>query len=184
MKRTPLCHSISLRSLGTLGGILAIIAIAAPVALRGAPPPALAAEGRLSPAPAFALPDMNGRVRSLTEFLGGKPILLEFMSPGCLHCAEAAPVLTRLHAAFGKRIQFLTVAFDSNPRRVRGFAQQEKHAWPFRMGNEQTLSAFRLEGVPTFFFVTPEGLIGGRQVGAASYEAISRGLEALLGERR
>jgi thiol-disulfide isomerase/thioredoxin len=184
MTRSWPWKKLCLRSLAILCGVLATIAMATLVPWRGLPHAAQGAEPRLPPAPAFALPDLDGRIRTLAEFLGGKPILLEFMSSGCPHCAETAPTLTRLHATYGGRVQFLTVAFDSDARRVRNFAQQEKHIWPYLMGNEEVIDAFKLEGVPTFLFVTPEGRIGGRQVGAASYEIMSRGIETMLGGRR
>jgi thiol-disulfide isomerase/thioredoxin len=126
------------------------------------------------------LPDLDGRTRTLAEFLGTKPILLEFMSLDCPHCREMAPVLTRLHAEYGKRIQFITVAFDRNPHRVRALMEREKHSWPYLIGNQETIDAYRLEGVPTFILVSPDGRIGGFLVGSASYEAMSRGIEAVL----
>jgi uncharacterized membrane protein/thiol-disulfide isomerase/thioredoxin len=141
---------------------------------------ARAAELSRPAAPAFALPDLDGRRRSLEEFLGGKPILLEFMSLDCPHCREMAPILARLYRVYEERIQFLAVAFDRNPRRVRTFVERENHAWPYLMGSQETIDAYRLEGVPTFFLVTPDGRIGGFQVGSASYEAISQGIEAVL----
>jgi thiol-disulfide isomerase/thioredoxin len=129
------------------------------------------------------LPDLDGRTRTLAEFLGTTPILLEFMSLDCPHCREMAPVLTRLHTAYGKRIQFLTVTFDRNPRRVRTFREREKHAWPYLMGSQETIDAYKLEGVPTFVLVTPDGRVAGLLVGSASYEAMSRGIEAVLAPR-
>jgi hypothetical protein len=92
-----------------------------------------------------------------------------------------APILTRLHTVYGKRIQFLTVVFDRNPRRVRAFSEREKHPWPYLMGGQETIDAYRLEGVPTFLLVTPDGRIGAFQVGSASYEAMRHGVEAFLG---
>jgi thiol-disulfide isomerase/thioredoxin len=137
----------------------------------------------LPPAPAFNLPDLDGRTRALEEFLGANHILLEFMSLDCPHCRDMAPILARLHAAYGKRIQFLTVAFERNPRRVRVFAEQEKHAWPYLLGNQTTIDAYRLEGVPTFFLVTPDGRIAAFRVGSTGYEAMSRAIETVLGRR-
>lgn len=150
---------------------------------RGGPGRVHAAERRLPPAPAFALPDLDGRTRALQEFLGRTPILPEFMSLDCPHCREMAPILTRLHAEYGKRIQFLTVAFNRNPRRVRAFAEREKHPWPYLMGGQETIDAYRLEGVPTFFLVTPDGWIGGFLVGSGTYEAMRQGIEAVLAGR-
>jgi thiol-disulfide isomerase/thioredoxin len=167
----------------TLLGILASIGPGTSIPSRGGPGVALGAERRLPPAPAFTLPDLDGRSRSLADFLGSKPILLEFMSLDCPHCLGMAPVLTRLHAAYGIRLQFLTVALDRDPRRVRKFVEREKHAWSFLMGSQETIDAYKLEGVPTFFLVTPDGRIAGLMVGSASYEAISQVIEAVLRER-
>jgi hypothetical protein len=91
-----------------------------------------------------------------------------------------APVLTRLHAAYRVRLLFLTVAFDRDPRRVRYFVEREKHAWSYLMGSQEIIDAYKLEGVPSFFLVTPDGRIAGLIVGSASYEAISQGIEAVL----
>jgi thiol-disulfide isomerase/thioredoxin len=147
---------------------------------RGGPGQVHAADRRLPPAPTFALPDLDGRTRTLVDFLGSKPILLEFMSLDCPHCREMAPILTRLHTEYGKRIQFLTVAFDQNSRRVRAFVEREKHAWSYLMGSQETIEAYKLEGVPTFVLVTPEGRVAGLLVGSASYAAMSRGIDAVL----
>jgi thiol-disulfide isomerase/thioredoxin len=164
----------------TLIGILASIGAGPPVPPRGGQGQVHAAERRLLRAPAFSLPDLDGRTRALAEFLGTKPILLEFMSLDCPHCREMASVLTRLHTAYGKRVQFLTVTFDKNPRRVRAFAEKEKHGWPYLIGNQETIDAYKLEGVPTFVLVTPDGRVAGFLVGSASHEAMSQGIEAVL----
>jgi thiol-disulfide isomerase/thioredoxin len=166
-----------------LCGILVCIVVGSRLPSPTGPGQVHAAESRLPRAPAFALPDLDGRTRTLAEFLGTKPILLEFMSLGCPHCREMAPVLTRLHSAYGKRIQFLTVTFDRNPSRVRAFVEREKHAWSYLMGSQETIDAYKLEGVPTFVLMTPDGRVAGFLVGSASYEAMSREIDAVLGER-
>jgi thiol-disulfide isomerase/thioredoxin len=144
--------------------------------------PLQAAERPLPAAPHFSLPDLEGRSRSLAEFLGKKPVLLEFMDLDCPHCLEMAPILTRLHDAYGTRVQFLTVAFDSrrNTRRVRAFAEHHRHGWPYLMGSQDVVRVYGLEGVPAFFLVTRDGRIAGFQVGSTSYEAMSRGIESVL----
>jgi hypothetical protein len=61
-----------------------------------------------------------------------------------------APILTRLHADHGSRIRFLTVAFDRNPRRIRAFKEEEKHAWAYLIGSQEVIHAYELHGVPVF----------------------------------
>ncbi|MFI5342235.1 MAG: TlpA family protein disulfide reductase [Candidatus Methylomirabilales bacterium] len=131
-------------------------------------------------APPLSLPDLDGRTRSLQEFLSARPVLLEFMSTGCPHCRDMGPVLARLHAAYGNRVTFLTVAFDRGAMRVRSFARVHGHQWSYLLGNEETVRAYELEGVPTFYLLGADGRIRGRQVGSSSYEELARALEAAL----
>ena len=74
-------------------------------------------------APEILTFDVHGNSRALSHYLNAKPILLEFMALNCPHCLEMAPILTRVHTVYGERVQFLTVAFDKNARRVQQFAQ-------------------------------------------------------------
>ena len=141
---------------------------------------ALAADPSLTHVPAFSLRDLDGRNRQLEEFLGREPLLLEFMSPDCPHCLEMAPILTRLYADYGKRIQFLTVAFDRDAGRVRSFRRLEMHPWPYLMGTQEVIKAYRLEGVPTFFLVANDGRVVKSQLGSTSSEAMRQLLEDLL----
>ena len=147
------------------------------------PVPVLAGERELLRARAFSLPDLDGKTCTLAQFLGDKPILLEFMDLACPHCLEMAPILTRLHAVYGTRVQFLTVAFESrnDRRRVRQFAEHHKHPWLYLMGNMDVGRAYRVEGVPSFFLIGPDGRIREFLEGSTSYEVLSHALEAALG---
>lgn len=132
-------------------------------------------------APPFSLSDLDGRTRTLNEFLGTMPIVLEFMSLACPHCRDMAPVLTRLHAVYENRIVFLTVAFERHPARVKAFAQVHDHPWCYLLGRDETARAYALEGVPTFVFLGPDGRIRGVQVGSCTYDDFVRTLEGALG---
>jgi thiol-disulfide isomerase/thioredoxin len=134
-------------------------------------------------APAFSLMDLQGKPRSLAEFLNATPILLEFMSPDCPHCREMAPVLTRLHARYRDRVQFVTVAFDKSVPRIQQFAALEKHGWPYLLGSQDVVNAYRLEGVPTFCFVAPEGRLVNRVAGSLPEEVLRQHLDSLLQAR-
>lgn len=141
----------------------------------------LAVDERRSMAPPFSLPDLDGRTRTLTEFLGTKPIVLEFMSLACPHCRDMAPVLTRLHAVYENRVVFLTVAFDRSAARVKAFAQVQGHPWCYLLGNDATARAYALEGVPTFVLLGSDGRIREVQIGACSYDEFAQAIEGVLG---
>lgn len=142
--------------------------------------PGTAADAPAPLAPPLSLPDLDGRTRTLQEFLGARPVLLEFMSTDCPHCRYMGPVLARLHAVYGDRVNFLTVAFDRRAIRVRSFARVHGHQWIYLLGSEETVRAYGLEGVPTFYVLGADGRIHGRQVGSAGYEELARALEATL----
>jgi thiol-disulfide isomerase/thioredoxin len=134
-----------------------------------------------SVAPPFSLPDLDGRTRTLNEFLGAKPVVLEFMSIGCPHCREMAPVLKRLHEAYGNRFVFLTVVFEPRAYRAKAFAQVYGHTWCYLLGTDATARAYALEGVPTFLLLGPDGRIRGVQVGSCPYEEFVRVIEGAFG---
>ncbi len=151
----------------------------------------LAAEGQLSPgagaadlpfkvAPDFSTFDVNGNSRTLAGYLNAKPILLEFMSTDCPHCLDMAPILGRVHAVYGDKVQFLTVVFDRDVKRVQRFAQAEKHAWPYLMATQQIGKAYKLDGVPTFCFIAPDGQVVRYVVGSMPEKVLRENIDALL----
>jgi thiol-disulfide isomerase/thioredoxin len=131
-------------------------------------------------APDFSTFDVNGNSRTLANYLKAKPILLEFMSPDCPHCVEMAPMLGRVHAVYGDKVQFLTVAFDRDVKRVQRFAQAEKHAWPYLMATQQISKAYKLDGVPTFCFIAPSGQVVRYVVGSMPEQVLRENIGALL----
>jgi thiol-disulfide isomerase/thioredoxin len=149
---------------------------------RMAPPvrEAYAASRGLSVAPAFALTTPDGRPYALAEFLGEQPVLLEFMSPDCPHCLQMAPILTQLHATYGDRVRFVTIAYDKSAARIERFAKQAKHAWPYLLGTQAVAQAYKLDGVPTFFGLDAKGRVLIHIVGSTTHENMVTALEALL----
>jgi thiol-disulfide isomerase/thioredoxin len=147
------------------------------------PARAIAAEPPAKTAPAFSLPDLQGKRRALSDYLSAKPILLEFMSPDCPHCREMAPILGRLHTVYADRIQFLSVAFDRSVGRIQAFAAIEKHSWPYLLGTQAVVDAYKLEGVPAFCFIAPDGRLIQYAVGSMPEQELRQHLDALLKAR-
>jgi len=163
-----------------LAGIVCALALGGVAAEGPLAPGARADEPPFKIAPDFATFDVNGNSRTLASYLKAKPILLEFMSPDCPHCVEMAPILGRVHAVYGDKVQFLTVAYDKNVQRVQRFAQSEKHAWPYLMGTQQISKAYKLDGVPTFCFIAPGGQVVRYVVGSMPEKVLRENIDALL----
>jgi thioredoxin-related protein len=91
-----------------------------------------------------------------------------------------APILGRVHAVYRDKVQFLTVAYDKSVQRVQRFAQAEKHAWPYFMGTQQISKAYKLDGVPTFCFIAPDGRVVRYVVGSMPEKVVREHIDALL----
>jgi thiol-disulfide isomerase/thioredoxin len=163
-----------------LAGIVCAVAVAGFAAESLLAPGARADEPPFKIAPEFSTFDVNGNSQTLANYLKAKPILLEFMSPDCPHCLEMAPILGRVHTVYGDKVQFLTVAFDKDVKRVQRFAQAEKHAWPYLMATQQIGKAYKLDGVPTFCFIAPGGRVVRYVVGSMPEKTLREHIDALL----
>ena len=51
------------------------------------------------------------------------------------------------------------------------------------MGNQQVIDAYRLEGVPTFYLIMPDGRVAWSVVGSISYEDLVQKIDAILAQR-
>jgi thiol-disulfide isomerase/thioredoxin len=161
-------------------GLVCAVALGGFVAEDLLAPRARADEPPFKIAPEFSTFDVNGNSHTLANYLQAKPILLEFMSPDCPHCLEMAPILGRVYAVYGDKVQFLTVAYDKSVQRVQRFAQAEKHAWPYFMGTQQISKAYKLDGVPTFCFIAPGGQVVRYVVGSMPEKTLREHIDALL----
>jgi peroxiredoxin len=62
------------------------------------------------PAPQFALPDLDGELRTLGELLApGRPLLLAFSDPDCAACSGLLPVLAHARSALAGGHEFAVI---------------------------------------------------------------------------
>lgn len=89
----------------------------------------------------------------------GRPILVEFLGPGCPACEAMRPVMEELEKEYGDRIDFRY--YDTS--RERDLVQE-----------------YGIEYIPTFLFVDSSGRVVNRLVGRTSAETMREELEKLL----
>jgi thiol-disulfide isomerase/thioredoxin len=72
-------------------------------------------------APAVVVNDIDGKPVNLADFIGKKPILLEFWATWCSVCEELLPKVKAAHAMYGEKVVFLgvNVTVNQTPERVR-----------------------------------------------------------------
>ncbi|TFZ63058.1 TlpA family protein disulfide reductase [Hymenobacter sp. UV11] len=109
------------------------------------------------PLPAFALPDVQGKLVDSHHLLG-KPVVLNLWFTTCGPCIAEMPTLNRIQrekAATG--IVFLAMTFD-NSEKVRAFLHKQPFTYRQLAGAQQYCSQFAT-GYPVTFFVGRDGLI-------------------------
>ena len=62
-----------------------------------------------SPAPAFPMEDAQGNTVQLSDFLGDKPVFLNFWASTCSPCKQEMPDIQALYEQYGDQIHFVLV---------------------------------------------------------------------------
>lgn len=85
-----------------------------------------------SRAPAVTIRDLDGKPVDLGEYIGKRPVFLEFWATWCELCEELLPRIRTAQAAYGSEVEFfgVNVAVNQTPERVRRYLEQHKP--PFR----------------------------------------------------
>jgi len=125
----------------------------------GAPKPMLPSGGVASGAPGFALPDVNGKTVSLSDYKG-KVVILDFWATWCPPCKREIPDFIELQKSYGsKGLQVVGIALDE-PGKVQAFAQQNGMNYPVLLGTDDIAIKYGgIQGIPTTFVIDKSGKI-------------------------
>lgn len=115
------------------------------------------------PAPAFSLPDTEGKPRSLKDW-PGKWLLVNFWATWCAPCMHEIPALIAAQSQYEKRgLQVLGIAMD-DPDAVRTLMKQRAFNYPSLVGDEQVQAVMEqfgntLGALPYSVLISPDGVI-------------------------
>jgi peroxiredoxin len=126
-----------------------------------------------SPAPAFALADLEGRIVSLDQYRG-RNVLLTFFSPSCGFCQQMAPDLADLCR---KADPAVVVIGSGDADAMRKLVAEQEITCPVLMQDGSDLAGrYQVGGTPMGYLITPDGKIGSPiAVGAAPLLALASG---------
>ncbi len=99
-------------------------------------------------APAVTVSDLDGKAVNLGQYIGKKPIFLEFWATWCELCEELMPRVRAAKASYGDRVEFIGVNVTVNQTRERVRRYLEKHQPPFK-------TLYDEEGVSTRAYQAP-----------------------------
>ena len=116
-----------------------------------------------SEAPAFVLPGLDGRLRSLSDLLGaGCPLLLIFSDAACGPCGALIPEVARWQLQY-KQLTLAVVSRGSlEEHRADGSAREVRDL--LVEPERDVAEAYRSPGTPTAVVVSPDGMISTEMV--------------------
>ena len=104
-------------------------------------------------APVVTVRDLDGKAVDLGQYIGKKPIFLEFWATWCELCEELLPRVRAAKAAYGDQVEFLGVNVTINQSRDRVRRYLEQHQPPFRTLYDEEGTSTRAYEAPATSYV-------------------------------
>jgi thiol-disulfide isomerase/thioredoxin len=150
------------------------LALGSPHAHSGAIPSAQAAEkSKTLIAPPFSLPNINGKMVSLSDYKG-KWVFVNFWATWCGPCVMEMPMLAKLHDTMkGQKFEMLAINMeDIEPDQVKKFTKDNKLPFTVLLDkNSKTGKTYSVDSLPTTYVVTPAGDVYTRAVGMREWDS-------------
>ena len=82
-------------------------------------------------APTAKLETIDGKPADLAEWVGKKPVLMEFWATWCGNCEQLEPNMKAMHAKYGSRVAFIGIGVSVNqtPARIKAYAERHQLPW-------------------------------------------------------
>src|SRR6266545_7819557 len=81
--------------------------------------------------PPVTLENLNGDSVPLSQWIGKKPVIVEFWATWCPICAELLPRMETAHKKYGDRVEFLVIAVAVNESQSTVRRHLTRHPMPF-----------------------------------------------------
>jgi thiol-disulfide isomerase/thioredoxin len=106
-----------------------------------------------SQGPVVTVPDLEGRPVDLGQYIGKKPVFLEFWATWCPLCEELLPRVRDAHGRFGDKVAFIgvNVAVNQTRDRVRRYLAQ--HQVPFQVLYDEAGVSVRAYDAPQTSYI-------------------------------
>src|SRR6266702_7950843 len=119
--------------------------------------------------PAVTLESLNGDSVALSQWIGKKPVIVEFWATWCPICAELLPRMEAAQKKFGDRAEFLVVAVAVNQSKNSVRRHLERDPMPFTFlwdGNGAAVRAFQAPSTSYVAVLDAKGRVVYTGVGA------------------
>jgi thiol-disulfide isomerase/thioredoxin len=111
------------------------------------------------PAPAFKLPDINGRQLSLDQYKG-KVVLLDFWATWCGPCRMTMPVLESLQKEYPDRLVLLAINLQEPKEAVQEYIRQQNLKSQVLLDEQGTVgSQYGADAIPMQVLIDKAGIV-------------------------
>ncbi|HEY8839630.1 MAG TPA: redoxin family protein [Candidatus Dormibacteraeota bacterium] len=115
-------------------------------------------------APTLSLNTLDGKRVSLADFRG-RPVLINFWATYCAPCRREMPLIERTAAQHPRLVVLLVDERDSHQAASAFITQLQITSAVLFDGDGKVGDAYGISGLPTTFFIRPDGGIEGRYIG-------------------
>src|SRR5467141_4604508 len=132
--------------------------------------------------PAVTLESLSGDSVALSQWIGKKPVIVEFWATWCPICAELLPRMEAAQKKYGDRAEFLVVAVAVNQSKNTVRRHLDQHPMPFTFlwdGNGSAVRAFQAPATSYVAVMDAKGKVVYTGVGAD--QEIESALEMAVG---
>jgi len=121
-----------------------------------------------TPAPAVQLEDLDGNPVDLGQWIGERPLLLEFWASWCPICARLEPKMEAAYGLYGDRVEFVIVAVAVNQNKSRVSRHLERAGNQYQAlwdGNGRAVRSYNVQTTGVIVIVDGDGRIAYTGVG-------------------
>lgn len=133
----------------------------------------------------FSMTDRDGNTVKLSDFTG-QPVVINFWAQWCGPCKSELPHFDKLAKEYDGRVKFLMVNifYDGKKEKTLDFVSQNGYTFPLYFDDaDSAVSAYGISSVPETIFISSDGKITAKRVGAMSESTIRKYLTQLLREK-
>ena len=126
----------------------------------------------MSPAPDFALQDLEGQTVTLSS-LRGSPVMLNFWTSWCGYCVWEMPYIQQIHEEWQDRgLVILAINKRETHAKVQEFMERNSLSFAALLDTDGAISLkYNVSGIPTTFFIDKDGIIQEKRIGSFSSAA-------------
>jgi thiol-disulfide isomerase/thioredoxin len=131
--------------------------------------------------PTVTLQDLDGHAVDLGQWIGKRPVFLEFWASWCTNCAELLPTVKAAAGRYGGKVAFLgvNVTVNQTPERARRYVETERPPYrPLWDGGGAARKGYQVPGTSYVVIMDSKGTVvytgfGGKQHFEAALERVA-----------